>query len=228
MLAHGILAQSQYAAEAAGPWTPPGTPILYSDANNAPSGTGGVWPDLSGNGYDATANGGMTYTSAGDASYFEHDRTAYSHRWDSAMWTNHSPLTAFSVVAIYSPIFYSNDQQKILNWYSAGQWVMQPDFQTTDTGITFMRDSGGTYQNSTGTGAWAAGTWDTYTSIWTGTNLDFYRGTSLIATTGISSIYYPGSAQGLWTGENGNRYPYGKLAAVIVYDYAISLSLIHI
>ena len=208
---------------AAGPWTPPGTPILYSDANNAPSGTGGVWPDLSGNGYDATANGGMTYTSAGDASYFEYSRSAYSHQWDSGMWTNHNPLSAFTVVAIYSPIFASNDGQKILSWYSAGQWVMQPDFQTTDTGRTYMRDSGGTYKIATATGAWASGTWDTYASIWTGTDLNFYRGTTQIGTVAVTSMFNPGgAASGLWTGEATNRYPYGRLAAVIVYDSAIS------
>lgn len=206
----------------AGPWTPPGTPLIYSDANDAPSGTGGVWPDKSGNGYDATANGGMTYTSAGDASYFEYNRTAYSHQWDLDVWTNHSPYSAFSVVAIYNPTFAANDQQKILSFYNAGQWVMQPDFQTASAGRTFARNSGGTYSIAlASSGAWTAGSWSMYASIWTGANIEFYKNTSLIATAALTSLgsYGGGSLQ---TGEPSNRYPLGKLGAVLFYDSALS------
>ena len=225
MLAHGILSQMQYAeAVVPGVWTPPGTPLIYSDANDAPSGAGGVWPDKSGNGYDAAVGSGVTYIGSGNTAYFAYNNSTGGHIWDYGMWSNHSPYTAFSIVIVYKPNFQANDQQKIIGFGSGAVISLQPDYQlTNNTGRAEVKNSGGTWVNAgTVNNMWAASTWETYALIWTGAVLQLYKGSTLQAQNTLTSFRGAEGSTALTVGTLSNRPAYGSLATVLFYDSAIS------
>ena len=106
MLTHGILPQMQYPAETGVPLpkAPVTRTLLYSLDAQSYAGTGTVWTDDSGNGWNADIANAPTYTSAGANSYFTFNAASsqyvtipYSH-WNGVTPNNY-PFTDMGVTS---------------------------------------------------------------------------------------------------------------------------------
>ena len=201
MLAHGILAQSQYAAPPAGPAYVTDGLVGYWDANNGSSypGSGTTWTDLSGNGYDTTATGTPSYTS-GTPSYFTFNQD-YQFKVvnTTAAQTTNGDHTWFVAVNIDNWVNY----QGICGTTDGGSVIQGTSRMKAQTDSSQNRFAIQNWNNiSNATNAWAAanystGTWYIIggTMSWTSNTNEIFinnvsKGTGSIGGNIILSTYF--------------------------------------
>jgi hypothetical protein len=126
--------------------------ILHLDAGNASSysGSGTTWTDLTGNGYNATAQGSVSFTSAGQQSYFSFSgSSANRFLGNSNLYGTNSNQISGNVGISYSFIFrpssVSSRTCMISNYQSNSGYIMElgtyPGLWTNTT-RNFLSDNG--------------------------------------------------------------------------------------
>ena len=238
MLAHGILAQSQYAAEvaAASPWVTDGL-IGYWDANNSTSygGSGTTWTDLSSTAANLSYQSSISYTAGtrGLPSYFAIDSTADGNAYftvtNSALGevANNTGMTIQALVYVTTwgtpSVSYiaGNDSNSNGAWRLKAQvlggsnkFALQP-WDVVDNAFNIVDaggNSNGTWYFVTATNDWSAGQGEA--SINDGSMTT--TATSTSTPNGSHSTFTVGKAPSL------SDLFKGRISAVMVYDKVLS------
>jgi len=204
---------------------------FYVTANDTTSypGSGTVWYDLSGNGYNGTLTNGPTFTTTGSTSWFQYDGTNDFTQWPTG--ANGSETGSFTM-SIWVKGITSNSAQVglLMRGQSSSDWSLRLENEGTgnnvDMGAAAALTSGGSlagiyaYDNAR---TFGATTWYYLTGVWTsGVSVKFYYNGTLDNTTTTTRSFLRNNSTGWNQGRYGTSYYSFGCAEVMVYSRVLS------